>query len=235
MIVGTVAVGQFSAAAKIGFLFLMIDRLLNALFLPAISRHIVQKPAEVARFFQATLKGVIIAVMPLAAAGVLLASWLMRIVYGQAYEGSFPLLETLMAYVFLTVVNSVFICTILAGNRTKEYLRVTALGGIVLAVAVILFTFWLGERGTAFGVVLGEAAVVVLSMREARKVVPYSVERSFTAICVGTIGILALSFLASSFGVGAGILAAGALVIVTAMVAGGVGADDIRYLRERVL
>jgi len=235
LIAGTVAVGQFSAAAKIGFLFLMFDRLLNGLFLPAISRYLAQKPMEAGRFFQVTLKGVIITVLPLAAAGVLLAPWLMRTVYGQAYEGSFPLLETLMGYVFLTVVNSVFVCTILGGNRTREYLRVTFLGGIFLAVAVTLLTFWLGERGTALGVVLGEAAVVALSMREARMVVPYPFGRSFAAICLGAVGILALSLIAGSLSAGLAVLAAGALVFVTSVVVGGVDVNDIRYLRERIL
>jgi O-antigen/teichoic acid export membrane protein len=159
----------------------------------------------------------------------------MRIVYGQAYESSFPLLETLMGYVFLTVVNSVFICTILGGNRTREYLRVTFLGGIVLAVAVTLLTFWLGGRGTALGVVLGEAGAVMFSMHEARMVIPYPIGRILAAICLGTVGILALSFFAGSLGAGVAVLAAVALVFVTLLVAGGVGVNDVRYLRERVL
>jgi O-antigen/teichoic acid export membrane protein len=235
LILSTVAVGRFSAAAKIAFLFLVLDRLFNALFLPLLSRHLAQGTADVRRLFQITLKGVIVTMLPVAATGILLASWLMQLVFGQVYSGSFPLLQLLMVYVFLTVVNSVFVCALLGVGRTKAYLGVMGRGGAVLALAVLLGTFTLGEIGTAFGVVVGEASVLLFSMREASRALPFTVGRVAAAVGVGMVELLLLPAIAGPLGPAPGALAAAVMVAVVLSVLGGISSAEVLYLRERLV
>jgi O-antigen/teichoic acid export membrane protein len=230
---GAAAVGRFSAASKIVFLFLVIDRLFNTLFLPVVSRYLSRKPDEAGELYRITVKGTTIAMSAIGVAGVLLAPLLMRLIYGQVYEASYTLLERLMAYVFLTVVNSVFICTILGAGRTREYLRVTAIGGSILAIAVVLGTLLLGEEGTALGVVLGEASVVGLSMFESRKIV--GAPGFGVAISIGTLGILVLPALSRSLSPVISWLAGAILVLLVLVVLGGIRRNEIRYLAERLV
>lgn len=232
---GAAAVGRFSAASKIVFLFLVIDRLFNTLFLPVVSRYLARKLDEVGELYRIMVKGTTITMAAIGVAGALLAPWLMRVIYGQAYEASYSLLERLMAYVFLTVVNSVFVCTILGAGRTTEYLRVTAIGGSVLAVAVALGTLFMGEEGTTLGVVLGEASVVGLSMFESRKIVRVSTPGSEAGIIVGTVGILLLPQLTRSLSPTFGWLAGALLVVGVFLILGGINRNEIRYLVERLV
>jgi O-antigen/teichoic acid export membrane protein len=232
---GAAAVGRFSAASKIVFLFLVIDRLFNTLFLPVVSRYLARKLDEVRELYRITVKGTTIVMAAISVAGALLAPLLMRVIYGPEYEGSYSLLERLMAYVFLTVVNSVFVCTILGAGRTKEYLRVTAIGGSVLAAAVGLGTLLMGEQGTTLGVVLGEASVVGLSMIESRKIIRVSTQGSEAAIIIGTLGILLLPTLTRSTGPPFGWLAGAILVVVVLFILGGITRNEIRYLVERLV
>ena len=235
LVAGTAAVGRFSAASKIVFLFLLIDRLFNTLFLPVISRHLSRQNTEAGKLFHVVLKGTTAIMVLVGIAGLLLAPWLTRVVYGHAYEDSFPLLEVLMGYVFLTVVNSVFVCTILGAGRTRSYLRVTAIGGAVLALAVVVCTVLLGEWGTTIGVVLGEAAAVGMSMFEARRIIPGPAAGTLASIAIGAVGILALPTVRFAVGPALSVVAGGALVIAVIVVFGGMRSDEIRYLRERLV
>jgi O-antigen/teichoic acid export membrane protein len=235
LIAGTAAVGRFSAASKIAFLFLLIDRLFNTLFLPIISRHLSRRNTEVGKLFRVVLKGTTVIMVVVGIAGVLFAPWLTQVVYGQAYENSFPLLEVLMGYVFLTVVNSVFVCTILGAGRTREYLRVTAIGGAVLAFAVVVCTLLLGEWGTTIGVVVGEAAAVGLSMFEARRIIPGPAAGTLASVCIGAVGILALPTVRFAVGPVLSVVAGGLISVAVLLALGGIKGAEIRYLRERLV
>ena len=228
-------VGSFGAAAKVVFLFLMIDRLFNSLFLPILTRHLTSGGGSPQELFRVALKGVVILISGLAGAGVIAAPLIIRLVFGGAYESATPLLQIMMAYFLLTVVNSVFICAIMAAGRTGAYLRVTAIGGGVLTVALLLGIWFFGAEGAAYGMVVGEAASVLVALPEARKLFPFRAMPVLAAAAVSIIGLFSLPFVISTLGIWGGIGGAGALLYASTLIVGGVSRKEFLYLKERLV
>jgi len=230
-IVGTTEVGMFGAAMKVAFLFLLVDRMFNTLFLPVVTRYLATRADETGLLLSVTLKVVTLVMLPLAIAGIFLAPWLIATVYGAGYERGILLFQMLMAYVFLTVLNSVFVCTVLGGGHERQYVRIMAAGAAVLATALVVLTPLAGGAGAALAVVIGEATVVMLSVRETRTVVGLPGFGILLWPLIGA-GVMAGATLALQ-PVGAGLTVGFLLYLVIVRAGGGVGREEFQYLRER--
>jgi PST family polysaccharide transporter len=233
--VTTSAVGQFSAAAKVAFGFLILDRLFNTLFLPMISRHYTDPAGSAERLFQISLKGIVLLVSIISVAGVLLAPLLIELFFGLPYTEATSLLQLMMPYVFLTMVNSVFVCAVLAAGGTRDYLAMTAKSALALTVAVILLTYFFGQKGAVLGMVIGEFAAVQFSMDAAKRVMKFTGVRWYLATSVLILGILLLPSITASLGIMFGIVGAVLLVYIASLMAGGVTRQELLYLRERLV
>jgi O-antigen/teichoic acid export membrane protein len=233
--VTTSAVGQFSAAAKVAFGFLILDRLFNTLFLPMLSRHFADNEGSAERLFQISLKGIVLLVSLLSVAGVLLAPVLIEILFGLPYTEASSLLQLMMPYVFLTMVNSVFVCAILAAGHTRDYLAMTAKSALALTVAVVLLTYFFGQKGAVLGMVIGEFAAVQFSMDAAKGVMKFTAVKWYLSTSVLLLGILLLPWITASSGVMFGVIGGALLVFLAALMAGGVSRQEMTYLRERLV
>jgi len=228
-------IGLFSSAMKIVFLLLLVDRLFNALFLPVVTRYMSSQADEVGRLVQTTIKVLSALIIPLAIAGTIMGGDVIAIVFGGRYEEAVPLLDILIGYFALTVLNSVFVCVLIGSGREKEYTRMATWGSMALCIAVIACTALFGVRGAAYAVVFGELLIVTLMMREARKVVAVSLTTILArplvagACMIGT----ALSFRElNSLALTAISLLVFAIVIVLLK---GLSARELRFLREKFL
>jgi O-antigen/teichoic acid export membrane protein len=218
---------------KIVFLLLLVDRLFNALFLPVVTRYITSQADEVGRLVQTTMKVLSALIIPLAIAGTILGGDVIAIAFGERYEGAVPLLDILIGYFALTVLNSVFVCVLIGSGREKEYTRMVSWGSVVLCIAVVAGTALFGVHGAAYAVVLGELVTVTLMMRETRKAIAVSLTTILVrplvagACMIGTafffremnpLLLTAISFLVFAF------------VIVLLK---GFSARELRFLREK--
>jgi PST family polysaccharide transporter len=229
------AVGQFSAASKVAFGFLILDRLFNTLFLPMISRHFADDRGSAERLLQISLKGIVITMSLISVAGVLVAPLLVQLLFGRPYTEAGSLLQLVMPYVFLTMVNSVFVCAVLAAGQTREYLGMTLKSGVALVVAVVLLTYFFGQRGAVIGMVLGEFAAVQFSMDAARRVVAFATMKWFLCTSALLLGVVLLPSITSGSGFMFGIVGGALLVFLAGLMAGGVTREEFAYVRERVL
>lgn len=235
ILVTTSAVGQFSAAAKVAFGFLILDRLFNTLFLPMLSRHLAEGRDAAGRLLRVSLKGVVQVMSLVAVAGVLLAPLLIDVLFGAQYTDAVALLQLLMPYVFLTVVNSVFVCAVLAAGQTREYLLVTARSGIVLTIGVLILTHYFGAAGAVLGMVIGEYAAVQFSLDVAARILACGAVRWYLCTSVLLLGIVLLPGIVTLLGAPIGI-AVGAVIIFAAWIlSGGLSRQDVAYIREGVL
>jgi O-antigen/teichoic acid export membrane protein len=230
--VTTSAVGQFSAAAKVAFGFLILDRLFNTLFLPMLSRHVADGAGSGERLLQISLKGIVLVMSLVSVAGLLLAPFLVELLFGLPYTEAVALLQLLMPYVFLTMVNSVFVCAVLAAGRTREYLSMTLKSGIVLTAAVILLTYFFGAKGAVLGMVIGEFAAVQFSMDAAGHVMKFTAVKWYFCTSVLLLGMLLLPRIVASGGLMLGITGGAVLVFLAALMAGGVSRQELTFLRE---
>jgi O-antigen/teichoic acid export membrane protein len=235
LLVTTAAVGQFTAAARVAFGVLILDRLFNTLFLPMLSRHLAEGRGAAEKLLSVSLKGVVQVMSLVGVAGVLLAPLFINILFGAQYEDAVPLLQLLMPYVFLTVVNSVFVCAVLAAGRTREYLLVTARSGLVLTVAVLILAHFFGTAGAVLGMVIGEFAAVQFSTGAAARVIACGDLRWYICTSVLLLGIVLLPAIISFLGVTAGIAAGAVVVLVGWLLSGGLSRQDVAYIRGGLL
>ncbi len=230
---GNADVGLFGAAMKIVFLFLLIDRLFNTLFLPVVTRYVATRMSEVEFLLSVTLKLIALVMLPVTVAGIFFAPWLIKTIYASGYEGGAFLLQILMPYALLTVLNSIFVCTVLGGAHERQYVRIMVIGAIALVVALVLLTLIAGGPGAALGVVFSEAVVVLLMLREARTIAELPGLRVLLWPLIGTGVMVATLLVLQPIGLAAGLIVGLLFYVLIVRYGGGVGREEFRYLRER--
>ncbi len=80
-------IGNFSAASKLVFFLLSIDRAVYILFYPLVARSIATTPAEVGKQVSRILNYIMIAILPICAGGLVLARPVVMLVFGSQYRG----------------------------------------------------------------------------------------------------------------------------------------------------
>ncbi len=159
---GNADAGLFSAAMKIVIVVLLMDRVLNSLFLPFISRIRATRPDEFSPMVTLVFKGTFTLGLPVAASCAILAPWIIPVVFGDGYFEAAGHLRFLLMYVVLTLLNSVMMCSMIAAGEEARYSKLLLLGSVVLASFVFLGTEFIGPIGASLGVGLGELFMFLL-------------------------------------------------------------------------
>ena len=230
---GAGEVGMFASAMKLVFLMMIVDRILNALFLPAATRYFSFERDDFPRLAETTLRVVLLAVIPIALCGIILSKELVTFVFGTGYIGGTPLLRILLVFFVLTVVNSVFVCVLIASGNEGRYTRVVTMGSMVLCGATLTGAATYGAAGTAWGVVLGELVTTFLMGKEALKIARLPLGSLFirpflAAVCAGAVAVVLNE-------VDAFVLALVAVFVYVCLTIAlkGITLKEIRFLRER--
>jgi len=235
LILTTSDVGVYSGAMRLAFVVLFVDRLVNALFLPLVTRHLSAIVEEASYIVALAARVLVILFLPLAVCGIIGARGVIALVLGPGFEGAAPVFQVLLSYVALTIINTVFVCTLIGGGREKQYSRIMFIGSLVLVLLMVGLTFLFGIMGTAVGIVLGEALIAIMMILEAGKAAGFSEVRRVTVTVIAVFGMgLAGPLLGGS---GMAVLLVVLLLgyVVAVMGVGGFSRKDIRYLRERVV
>ncbi|MBK7257708.1 MAG: oligosaccharide flippase family protein [Ignavibacteriae bacterium] len=231
----TTDAGVYTAALKLVFLLLALDRVLNALLLPALTRVRETRPADLLHVSGLVARSVVALAGLIVVPGMFIAPLMMQMVFGNAYADAGMIARILLVYVGLTLVNSVAVCLLLALGRERIYSRAMIIGSTVLAAAMVVFTPWWGPAGTALGAVLGELVTVFLMIRYASKEVQAFTREAFLRplLAAGGAVIPGCALVGWSAPVAAG-------VAVTTFAAIAIGLKvfngaDLAYLKERFL
>ncbi|HTY59171.1 MAG TPA: oligosaccharide flippase family protein, partial [Bacteroidota bacterium] len=227
--------GTYSAGMKLIFLLLLVDRTLNALFLPAATRYAVSRKTEFPSLLAAVLMGVVVFMVPLLIGTCIIASPVITLIFGPGYEGAVPVVRVLTGYVFLTLLNSIMICTLVAFGRTKTYSKIVSGGALVVCVAVVVFTAIAGPAGAGAGIIAGESVMLFFLFRAASLAAPFPSFRFLVkpAIAGGVMGASALAL--SGVSPLLSLCISAALFVVVLISTGGLPRAEIRYLRERLI
>ena len=227
--------GIYSAGMKLIFLLLLADRTLNALFLPVATRYAVARPAEFPVLISAALSALFVLMVPVLIGTCIVARPVVALVFGPGYEGAVPILRVLTGYVLLTLLNSIFICTLIAFGKTKTYSLIVGGGAAVLCVAVVAATAVLGAVGAGAGIIAGEAVMLCLLILAAARAAPLpSFRFLFKPVIAG--GAMAAAAVAlDRFPPVLSLFAALTLFVVLLVSMNGLPREEFRYLRERLI
>lgn len=226
-------VGMYSAAMKLTFVILILDRTLNALFLPVATRYAVSRTEEFPRLLEVAAKTVALVVVPVLLAACIVADPIVHLVFGPGYGAAIPLFRILTAYAGLTLLNSLFVCTLVAFGRTKLYATVMAAGAIVIFALVIGLTPFLGAPGAAWGVIIGELIILVLLIRVTSGVTRIPARTEFVKPLTAGLAMAGTAWVTIEMHVLVSLLLSLASFVVVLTVSGGIPKEEFRYLKER--
>jgi O-antigen/teichoic acid export membrane protein len=226
-------VGVYSAAMKLVLLLLLLDRILNGLFLPVVSRYSASKPLDVQRLVSITLKVIVVVALPLTVCTVIAANEAVDLIYGSGYEAAGRLAQLLVGYFAITLANSVFGCTLIGIGREKEYTGMLIKGSTILVVAVVTLTMFLGINGAALGVLVGEFSILVLQVFETRKVLTLTLRKIIVRPALASMVMGLTAYVAREISVVSVLVISTAVFAVTIVLVKGLAKDEIRFLRER--
>ncbi len=227
-----VEAGLYSAAHRLVFFVLMLDRIFQAVFYPVISRHIKYNRAGLPVLAGTALRAILAAGLPVSVGFFLLASPVVLLVFGGDYAGSVPVLQTLIWFIPLSLLTSLAGYSLLASGRERRFARNTVFG---VAASVLFIAFGIAFRGTqgaAFGIVAGELCLLGFMARDFLKTVkPRAGWRTLVPVfaCVGMVPAIIL--LRDWNWVVAAV--AGAAVYLAILALGkGITLDDLGLLRK---
>ena len=231
----TTGAGQYNAAMKLIFLLLILDRVVNAVFLPVVTRIIIRNRSEAEKLVDVGLRVLMVVGIAVMLCGILLAPSAVVWVFGDMYGGGIVVFQILLLYVVLTLLNSVVVCTLVGAGGDRMYAGVITAGTIALVFFLLVLTPLLGLTGAAIAVVLGEAVTLLLMLN-----------RTAAVIALPHPGVFVPPILAGAVGAGTAwlSLAAGPLPALAVTMAAYSAAivvfkvilpSDVRYLREKLV
>ena len=144
-------VGYYSAAAKLAFLFLILDRVFCILFFPAITKCVKKTPGKLNQVFNQTLKWIVIVAILTGFLGIILAKPLVLFIFDMEYLNSIPVFQMIMSYFILTLINSVLAFTLIALTQEKTYTLSLFVGAMLFFALSLILVKGFGPAGMGIG------------------------------------------------------------------------------------
>jgi polysaccharide transporter, PST family len=225
--------GFFSAAMKLVFFVLMIDRVFYTLYLPVVSRYRSKGDEEFSRAAALGMKVMLIFSLPVMVAGISYAGIFIGLVYGPGYEPAAPVLQWALPYVLFTTMNTVLMSVMYADRRDAEFLRIMAIGTGLIVVLCTVLPPVLGPQGSAIGLTVGEGAMTAILLLRVKKFIQWKVRATLLPMLAGGVGMACCIFVLWKLPVAVVIPAACVVFAFTVFATGGVSRDDLRFLWGR--
>jgi len=180
-------VGIFSAASKIVFYLLMVDRVIAPLLLPALTRWQGISPDVLSNRLGETMRWLMLAGMPIAVGGTLLAQPLVALVFGREYLAAADVFRVFIWNFFLTIFNSVYSNAFIALGRYKTYGYMMFASAAMYVIAVTAFTMSFGYMGTAFGIILSEGVTLLILHFQMKKICTLTVPKGLGKVILSSV------------------------------------------------
>lgn len=167
----TTEIGNYSAAAKIVFFLLVIDRAIYFLFFPLMARNFALSPDNVPTLVHRAIRYTLIGALPVCAGGVILAAPLVRLAFSTMYDDAVVLFQILIFYFLFTILNSIFAYILIAGGKEKRYSALTISLSLILIAAIVAVTALWNATGAACAMAIGEGIMMTAMIMEVKKIV----------------------------------------------------------------
>jgi O-antigen/teichoic acid export membrane protein len=167
--------------------------------------------------------------------GILFAPFIIVTMYGTVYVGAVHVFQILMGYFFLTLVNSIFVCSLIGAGKESEYTSALHAGSALLVAAIVIGTMLAGARGAAWGVVVGECCTMLVMLRATRSVIALPVKAMLIHPAIAAAGMAVCALSLSQLPVLMQAIPSLIVFGVLASVLKVVDAKEIQFLREKIV
>jgi O-antigen/teichoic acid export membrane protein len=170
----TAEVARFSAAAKLVFFVLAIDRVMYSIFFPFVARMHATSPLSLPSYLERFAKYIFLICVPICMGGSVLAPRILALIFGAPYASAANLLQIQLWYFFFTILNSLFSYPLIAIGQVRYYGTATTVISIVTIVLLLPLIYFFSSVGASVGLVLGELVLVVSMALKAGPLFPRS-------------------------------------------------------------
>ena len=228
-------IGNFSAASKLIFFLLAIDRAIYVLFYPFVSQTFAIDPSRLGNQVHRILGYLLLASLPVCVGGYVLSRPLMTIVFGSQYEDSSLFFQILLFYFLFTVLNSIFAYVVIAMGKERRYSTIIVAVSCLVIISLIPLTYYWKGIGGAWGMAGGELLMVILMYRECSKSIsPKLVDAAKKPlVCSLLMGAILLSFphIGLALSLALGIVS----YVLCIILFKGITKEDLIFLKERLI
>ncbi len=231
----TAEVARYSAAAKLVFFVLAIDRVMYSMFFPFVARIYANAPLSLPQHLERIAKYIFLLCLPICIGGSILAPRILEAVYGAQYAGAAPVLQIQIWYFFFTILNSLFSYPLIATGRERYYGTATTVIATATIVLLLPLIYMFSSIGASAGLVVGE---ITLAGSMAVKAGPLFPARSFAHIVKPLLSSLAMACFLVIFSYISIFLLIPAAVLVyllSAMAMKAITKNDVIFLKERLV
>ncbi|MBS4015047.1 MAG: polysaccharide biosynthesis C-terminal domain-containing protein, partial [Candidatus Latescibacteria bacterium] len=179
LVKNSLSVGLFSAASKILFFILIFDRVMNNTTFPIISRYFLDGKEKLSLVLSRLNKLILAIAIPICAGGFILAKPLTVFIYGADYEPSSVIFRILIWFFFITMLNSLFTSSLIAGKKNKDYVSSIGFGVLANVVLNIVLVPILGGRGTAISLISAELITLMLLIQKTKPIAHIKIKLSY--------------------------------------------------------
>jgi O-antigen/teichoic acid export membrane protein len=226
--------GIFSAASKLVFFLLMIDRVLGTILLPASSRMHTQAPGVLPSSLGYALKWIMIIAVPVCAGGTILADRIIPLVFGAQYLPSVGVFRILIWFFLSTTLHTVYTSGLIAVGQEKLYALIMMMSAGLYLFSVVILTLIFGTQGTAMAMVLSEAATVVYMQYRLRRFIAVPFPASTWKVILSAIVMVIVLLFFSSLNVFAAVVFGAIIYFVVLFTSRGITADDWQILGRKL-
>jgi O-antigen/teichoic acid export membrane protein len=166
---GNIAVGYFSAAAKLVLMIAIVDRVFSIIALPMITRyHSANNPDLLNRLLNRLQKLLLAIVLPIVIGGIILAKEIIVLVFGRNYLPAAPVFQILIFFFGITIFVSLYGTSLIAVGKESRYARSIGTGTLTNVILNPFLATFFGAIGSAIAVVLAEAVTLTFAVRNYR-------------------------------------------------------------------
>ncbi|MBS4029777.1 MAG: flippase [Ignavibacteriales bacterium] len=192
-------VGFFSAAFKVVFFLLIIDRIFFFLFYPIIIKTFNLSVEKLQQTLSLSLKIIITLALPLCVGGTFLAEKIITFIYGNGFEQSAGILQLIVWFVLFTAMHSIFVVGLIGINQEKVFSKTMVVGTIIHILCIAIGAFFFHSIGVSVGFVLGEIITMIMMFKQFSGFVPLNIFQSLPRPLVASFVMATVLSLTISF------------------------------------
>jgi O-antigen/teichoic acid export membrane protein len=223
-------VGLFSAANKLLVFILIFDRVFCNTTFPIISRYFIIGKEKLSLLLTRLQKLLFIIAIPICVGGFILSPDITKLIYGQTYQPSFLIFRILVWFLIITMLNSLYTSSLIAGKRNKDYVWAIGIGVVTNIILNIILVPIIAGKGTAIALISAEFVTFIVLIYKTKplaqiKFILINVIKPIIATIIMTIAIYLLY---SKISVIPLILLSAIIYSITILLMRGITKQDIR-------
>ncbi len=234
LFLGPVEVGQYSAAMRIVFALMIVDRVTSIVFFPVVARFWNSDRQKLSFVSNQFTRMIISLTLPVCLVSFFLAPDMVRAVYGTDYGGAIDVLRVLIWFFLSTSLNTIFLFGLMGVGQERRYAKIMMWGTLAQVGLMVALVYQLGTIGVAVGFVAGEFLISALSFNEYHKVIPVNLFKAIVKPAFSSVVMGLFLFIRPLDSLLPDLFVAFAVYLVTLFLVGGVNRDDIALLRQEI-